>query len=294
VKGLLKSVTIVATMMANFAHADIMTVTKMQEVQAKVEDLLKEDYKIEDILLALDIDMTLVHQKNPAAYMPNIIKYKAAMKQIMDTLSPVQKDVMLSLSTLSALPYLIEKESSSIIKGLQKRGVKIIACTSRITGPLRTTEKFIFESRRAMQRLGFDFGSAFSRDFMGARATSFFDFPEYFKSHPFFYRGILSSNGSYGPCTKGQVLVAFLKHVGPQFKEKAGHKTYYPRIVMLVDDKKSNLEDAEQTLKHYNPDIIFIGILYTTGLTYSEGEISDADFTAFWQNLADEARILTN
>lgn len=127
---------------------------------------------------------------------------------------------------------------------------------------------------------------------MGARATSFSDFPKYLTSSPFFYGGILFSNGSYGPCTKERTLVAFLRYVGPHFKERAGHKRYYPRVIVMVDEKKGNLEETEKVLKEYDTNIIFMGLEYTKGLTYGEGEICEADFKAFWENLAKEAKML--
>lgn len=67
---------------------------------------------------------------------------------------------------------------------------------------------------------------------------------------------------------------------------------YAPKVVVMVDDKKSNLEDVQKVLTISHPDILFIGIQYQGEFVYAPKEISEADSTKFWQGLADQAKLL--
>lgn len=56
------------------AHAEIISVKTMKSVQARVEAAL-EIHRAEDVLVAFDIDMTLIQSDHPAVCYPAIKKY---------------------------------------------------------------------------------------------------------------------------------------------------------------------------------------------------------------------------
>lgn len=67
---------------------------------------------------------------------------------------------------------------------------------------------------------------------------------------------------------------------------------YVPKIIVMVDDKQSNLEDAKKILTANYTNIRFIGIKYQGAFEYAPCDISEVDFTKFWETLADQAKLL--
>lgn len=258
----------------------IMSVQSIHEVQAKVDKILKTQ-KAEDVLIAYDIDMTLTQPDHPATYYPAIKKYAHVLKNIFKTLTLAQRDVALTLTT--NLPQrLIEKDSPEIIKNLQAKGAQIIAFTASLSGSWKDDKnKTIFKRRDMLQTKGFNFS------FPG-RVVSYMDFPKYVDGYPMLYHGVLCTNGENGS-GKGKVLEAFLRQVG---LNKNNTKNYQPKVIVMVDDRKANLDDVQRVLAISHADIQFIGIEYQGTFEYAPKDISETDFTKFWEALADQAKLL--
>jgi hypothetical protein len=251
-----------------------------------VENLLKSQ-KSEDVLVAFDIDMTLTQPDHPAVYYPALIKYVETYKKIMSSLSPEQKDLVSTLVTQEVPQKVVEQETPGVIKALQAQGVKTMALTSVLAGNINGfKEKMVMLRRDQLQEMGIDFTQSF-KNF--CTVMIFSTFQSYAGGLPMFYHGLLSANGE-GAASKGDVLVAFLKHVGPHHEGKALKPGYYPKVVVLIDDKKKHLENVEATLKNYDPSIQFLGIEYKGAYAYAPQDISQEAFEAFWERLAIQAK----
>ncbi len=282
----------------------IMSVKSIHEVHAKVDEILKTQ-KPEDVLVALDIDMTLTQPDHPATYYPALKKYYKVFKNIFKNLSEAQKDVALTLTT--SLPQrLVEKDSPKIVKDMQTKGVHVIAFTATLSGSWKDSKnKTIFKRRDKLQTMGFDFSFSgrvvlyenWPKNVDGCpiryhgRVVTYMDFPKYVDGYPMFYHGVLCSNGENSGIGKGKVLEAFLEHASCD-----EYPTYYidymPKVVVMVDDKKSNFEDVQKVLVISHPEIQFVGIEFQGAFDYAPKDISEADFTKFWQGLADQAKLL--
>ena len=268
------------------AKAELMSVKTMKEVENKIEELLKTQ-KAEDVLVAFDVDMTLTQPDHPAVYYPAIKKYVNVYKEILGPLTPAQKDLASTLTTQVVPQRLVEKDTPRIIRNIQKQDVKVIALTSSLVGKIKGfPDKMIFMRRDQLQKKGFDFTNTF-KNYVTVMGT--FDFKEYAGATPMFYHGVLSTNGE-GEVAKGDLLIALLRHVGPHYACKAQKPGYYPKVIVLVDDKQKHLKNVETCLKAYDPSIQFIGIEYEGAFTYAPKNISKEDFQKFWNDLANRAK----
>lgn len=267
-------------------HAEISSINTMEGVHTKIEGLLKT-HKPEDILVAFDIDMTLIQPEHAALYYPTIQKYLEIYQSILEPLTPVQRDLVATLITQIIPQRLVEKNSSSVIKSIQHQDVKVIAFTSSLAGKIEGfSDKTIFMKRDQLQKMGFDFTNTFKNL---ARVVTFFDFKKFAGARPIFYHGVLSTNGE-GTVSKGELLISLLQHVGPYYEGKLQKPGYYPKIIVFVDNDKKHLENIEEELKAYDPSLQFMGIVYRKAFTYGPKDILETAFQKFWKKLASRAK----
>ncbi|MEI7494341.1 MAG: DUF2608 domain-containing protein [Alphaproteobacteria bacterium] len=259
----------------------IMSVYSIHEVQAKVDELLKKQ-RAEDILVVFDVDMTLTQPDHAATYYPAIKKFKSIIKNIFEPLTPAQRDIALTLTT--KLPQkLIEKDSPTIIRAMQDKGINVIALTATLTGSWKDSKnKIVFKRKDTLQKLGFNFS------FQG-RVVPYMNFPKYADGYPMLYHGVLCSNGENNEIGKGKTLSVFLRQVGMTKGAPYG-SGYVPKVVIMVDDREKNFVDIQKTLAVDFPAIQFIGIKYDGALGYAPQDISEKDFEEFWQEMADKAK----
>lgn len=271
-------------------QAQILSLKTMDEVQEKFEAIF-ETYNADDILGAMDVDMTLIQSDHPAVYYPALKKYKEIYLSTFEKLSKAQRDIVNTLIVKMFPQRLVESNAPQIIKNLQEK-IKVIAFTASLTGKLSDlVDKGIFLRWDQLQQMGFDFSKGFDETI---QSVSFTDIPLYVGSHPIFYQGILSSNGE-GSSTKGETLVAFLKYIRSKNLKKEEGAEHYPKVVILVDDRMKNLTDVQDKLKAYDPSIVFIGIEYQGAYSYapkdiSKEDISKEDFSKFWEDMAEKAK----
>lgn len=275
----------VITIGSSSAQAEILSLKTMAEVQEKF-DVILETYMADDVLGAVDIDMTLIQPDHAAAYYPALKKYKDIYVKTFEKLSKVQKDIANTLLVKMFPQKLVEPNAPHIIKNLQEK-VKVIAFTATLTGKFSDlSDKAIFLRWDQLQQKGFDFTKSFEEFH---QCLSFTQIPQYAGSHPMFYHGILSSNGE-GRSSKGETLIAFLKYTNSKYPRKDGKTGYYPKVIVLVDDRMKNLMDVEEKLKAYDPSIVFIGIEYQGAYSYASQDISKEDFLKFWKDMAEKAK----
>jgi hypothetical protein len=284
-----KSGAILATVVgvcSSSVKADITSAPTMKDVQAKIMAVL-QTHKPEDVLAAFDIDMTLLLFEHPAVYYPALKKYAHIYNNILGKLPSLQKDVANTLLVHNIPLRLVEEDTPQMIKDLQWQGIRVIAFTATLTGQLSNAgDKTIALRCEQLQNEGLDFTQTF-QDFMDC--ITFTNFSQYARSYPMFYKGVLSSNGE-GSISKGHTMTAFLAFIGKDYEQKTGKTGFFPKVVVLVDDRKKHLTDVETSLKAYDPSIQFIGIEYQGAFSYAPQDISQEDFQKFWEDMAEQAK----
>ncbi len=266
--------------------AEIISASTLQDVQLKIEKMLSRE-KAEDIMVVFDLDETLVMYDHPAATSFALKKYAEIYKEIMSSLTPLEKDFALTILTQEIPQKLIDKKKPQIIKSLQKKDIKIIALTSLLVNISKNSKKkAIFEKRDQLQKKGIDFTASLRGM---TRVVPFFDFPQYGGQCPLFYHGILTSNGRYNGIGKGAVLGAFLTHIGPRRLAYVG-AGYEPKVVVLVAACKKNLREVDMYFQEYFPKIQFIGIEYQGAQTYVSSDVREEEFREFWNSFAQKGR----
>jgi len=283
--GHLKSTVLKVTgiaMIFSSAQAKMIPLKTMESVQKKIESVLKT-HKAEDILVAFDIDMTLIQPDHPAVSYSALKKYQDTFRLVFERLSPEQRDMVNTLIVRTIPQKRVEESTPQIVGNLQETGIKAIAFTATLTGKVSAyKDETIFFRYKQLQEAGIDFLKS-SKGF--PKCISFSDFPQYVGSYPMFCHGILSSNGER-KISKGETLVAFLKHISCEQVRTSG---YVPKVIILVDDRKKNLLDVEKNLKAYNPVIQFTGIEYQGAYSYAPHPVSREEFQSFWEGMAEKA-----
>lgn len=272
------------------SKAEILSLPTIKDVKNKIESVFvscgNENMKPEDVWVGFDVDMTLIQPDHPAAYYPNLKKHYDLYKSILGTLTSEEKDIVNNI-LIQTIPYkLVEKDNPKTVREIQNLGVRTFAFTASITGKISTYKEkmFIFRQDQLL-----NFGFRFSkRESPFHLVVPFMDFPKYCGHYPMLFHGILFANGE-GGVGKGDVMAAFLDHMGRKHLSKTG-KGYFPKIVILIDDRRKNLESTEAALKQHDPTIQFIGIEYQGAFQYAPKEISEGDFRKFWENLAERAK----
>ena len=262
----------------NISQAQTVSCVNIKEVDKNIKDCLKI-YNSSEILIAFDIDLTLTIPTHKAVQIPNIIKNQHSFKKITENLTSIQQDLMITLATKLIAQKLIEPDSCTILQSLQESGIKIIAFSAALTGSLANIKRLEEWRYITLKNLGIDFSNSFPH----IDNTIFKNIPPYLGNYPVFYKGILSANGRTKNSSKGDVLVSFLE------KSKL-----IPKMIILVDDTKQNIDDVEDSLKLYNSQINFLGLEYLAGKFYTDGEISEEDFINFWTNCANKAQDISS
>ena len=219
----------------------MLKVQSIKEVQPVIAETLTS-IGVEDMLVAFDIDMTITQPMHPAVYYPSIVKYINSYKAIVKTLPLEQREVPFML-TVDLPQRFVEKDTIKIIKGIQNKNIKMIALTASLTGAVCTYDRFEVVRYAKLQSLGVNFESSFNQ----YHDIKFSDNEPYRRNYPVFYKGILCSNGEQNMTSKGDVLVEFLKKV-----------QYDPKVIIMLDDRRKNLEDINDSLDKYNPNTKFM------------------------------------
>ena len=258
------------------ANFETFSTKNILDVERKI-NLLLSTYKSKDILVAFDVDMTLTQPDHPATYYPALKKHYDLYKKILKKLPPGQRDYATFLTTQIDPQRFVEEKTLQTIRSIRKSGVKLICLTASLAGKSEdASNRHIIKRWALLKKMGIDFSSSFPES---TEAIVFSDIPKHGGGHPVFYQGVLSSNGEYNPgVNKGTVLVAFLEHMGA--------RTGTPKVIVLVDDRKKNIEDIREVLKSHYPEVHFIGIEYHGALTYAPQDISAQDFETFWSGCA--------
>lgn len=205
----------------------------------------------ESVLYLWDLDLTLCRPKG-LRFMDHVVR----LKEIMDNLTPEGKDVF--QADVARLPMsLVNVGIPAIIDELNARGAKSIVLTARLAGGSAfggSMEETTYQQLTAL-------GIHLAEDFGGVSEKEV-ESPLYRGHKPLFYKGALLANGEYGSgCDKGNVLVRFLQGVDRT-----------PEAIIMVDDKKENLDRVQKALKESFPAVVFHGVQYLEA--YCPGDVS--------------------
>lgn len=233
--------------------------------------------KPKETLLVFDVDYTLTQPNEPAFQFVNFVKNKELIQGVFDSLSHGERDIFSNLMVFHLCGNsTIEEESPSIIRELQEMGIKTIALTASMTAPLKR-QCLIQKRLKNLKELGFDF----SQTFKNIKPQYFDSLDSNYKSHPYFEKGVLFSNGENPKNYKGEVLLKFLSLI-----------KWKPKQIVLVDDRLQNHQAVHQALADTHPEISFLGIHFLGALKFPSREVAKEDFKLIVESLAIEAKEL--
>jgi|GEM_PF-889868 phosphoglycolate phosphatase-like HAD superfamily hydrolase len=142
----------------------------------------------------------------------------------------------------------VDKRMIELINAIQKKGVKVLALTARVTGKFGKISSMENWSIKELKNLGYNF----DKSWINLQDKIFDQFPSKdpklfpkFKL-PMFQQGVVSTCG----VPKGRVLEAFLNYI-----------KLHPAKILFVDDKRKNLESVAYFAREAN--INFFGVEYT-------------------------------
>ncbi len=226
---------------------------------------LMNRYAAEDILVLCDVNYTLLFVDHPAMYIPNIKKHASEMQKIMSGRTLEDQNILIGRATKAEPQRLVEECIPQTLKSLQEKGTKVMALSAALSGDL-----YGVDSRKWFNDTLASFGLNFASSFSNLQPFIFNDFAIYVGSHPTYANGIILTNKS----PKGAVLISFFKRTG-----------YVPKVVVLIDNKKANIDEMTVQLQAFHPEIAFIGLEYNRGQEYSPHEIDDSSFLKWWNML---------
>jgi hypothetical protein len=249
----------------------------MQDISKKIQDAIKH-YDEKDVLVAWDIDLTLIVPEKPEAQFPNVEKHSDIFNAL--TKNTTQMHIELAYNLIGARcnqnheKIISEEMVVKIIKELQEKKIKNIALTAAMPGqfgPIRHIESWRYQT---LKKFDIDFHKSFSID-----DIIFEKLPSYYNRYPTFFKGLLYSNGEHSLTDKGSVLVHFLDEI-----------KYTPKLVILIDDREKNLQDVAIALQKKTPQIEFVPLLYERGRKFLSQEATAEEFKKYWHDIMEEAK----
>ncbi len=204
------------------------------------------DYRPEDILCCFDIDDTLIQLDYPPLSSDSFQKHKKIFQSLQKRYCPHITESVLYFMLRAQVSSHVHLTDPNLLYFLSYFPPQTIAFTA--SGTETCLGQAITDLRyQELKRVGISFEKAFPFLSRSIDSITFED-----GTHPEYYRGILfSSPQLQGAGSKGAVLCAFLKTL-----------PHLPKCVVLVDDRKTNLQTVQQSLHQQFPDIRYVGILY--------------------------------
>lgn len=248
------------------------TFDRMSDISKYLQKKISK-YNRKDILIAIDIDLTLLQPDHPALYVPNVRKYLKSYRQIEKQYPKLDPTLPFMYSLL--LPqHLVDEGIYPLLE--QFRGIKTIAFTATLTGAFLDIQRLEQLRYEHLKEKNISFEDSFSeKDF------SLESCPSYRSTYPTYYKGILFSNSERGTTTKGTVLCAFLRKIDWQ-----------PKCVVLIDDRTKNFRDVSKSLKEHFPTTKFIGVKFMGAHDYCPQKTTEENFKTYWTECFHKASLL--
>lgn len=196
----------------------------------------------QDTLIVFDIDSTLTIPSDRYLQRKTIKKYKSIYEKFISRLTENQYRIFLHLIVIDSGSILIEPEISSIIQGLQHDNIKIIGFTASKFGALGDLPSFPEWRYQELKRLGIDFSIIFPGQ---AVFSEFVDLNE----------------ESVG-IAKGIVYSGYKNSKGSLLKKTLEKINFYPKQIVFIDDKKTNLISLLEASKIVLPGAYSVGFHY--------------------------------
>lgn len=241
--------------------------TAITELKEKVQEQLKK-FDPQEILVSIDIDMTMIQPRHPALTYKRIQEYQEEYRSLLSKLPSEYRMFPFMYIAYSEPHQVVDSAIVDTIQELQSLGVTVIAFTTSPTGqigPYKQFEEFRYQQLR-------NFGIHFDVMNHGESVT----FPEFSKrknSPPKFYKGILFASGTKGNSQKGKVMSALLS------------KLTLVKAVLMIDDKFHNIRDVAEVVQLEHPDLRFWGCQYTKALEYAPGAVDKKAFIEKWSEI---------
>ena len=205
----------------------------------EIELLIKE--ADQDTLVLWDVDQTLI-TPNDSILKPkweNLLdQWLGGKKSILDESGKTRyvfREIL-----ISAPHSVLDRDSPSLIKTLQKKQIPVIAFSAAPGGKVGRTESFLDWRIAELKRFGFDFSSSFSHvNTLTLSKDPDIEFPPVYKA------GVLITSLH----DKGPVLIDFFEAVH-----------WKPKRVIFIDDQMANIQSVTKSLEG---QIQVIGIHYT-------------------------------
>ncbi|MCR5224484.1 MAG: DUF2608 domain-containing protein [Alphaproteobacteria bacterium] len=222
-------------------------ISSVNEVMPAVADFLGSDSFDKNCWIIFDVDYTLT--------MPTMMyegrNYPITQRSLISILSEIKDREILDRVCSSSvfLPQtLIEKQLPDALKNLNQRGARVFALTAALGAKKLRKHRF-----QTLNSLGVNFSDAFDFSEMDLD-----DIDPYIGYKLGYYNGVLYANGECDLTNnKGKVLKSFIKKIGQR-----------PTHVVIVDDKKKNLENLQAAVTELG--INYLGLLYTDSKEYED------------------------
>lgn len=252
----------------SYAYAEVLRVNDMEEVH---EYFTNANSKT---LVIFDIDMVLVQPSDPCFQMANMKRFSPIVKRIVQRIPTEKVAIFFSLMTVQTDSVLIDSKTPEYILELHKRRIPVMALTQNLTGKFCSVTSMESFKINALKELGIDF----SKGAPYKQSLIFSDLPTFRGNFSTYMDGVFFVNGTV--CSKGLALRAFLEKL-----------EFYPEKVIFVDDREENLTSVEEALQQMQEPIEYIGIHYVGAKNFPSEMITEAEFEARWEEIAEVALI---
>lgn len=264
----------------------IIKIYSLEEVKTHITDLQRKSHgSLSQVLLLITLDRIIWQPKHiQALQIQNIYHHRHILNQMTAPLKELQRYMVYNLFTKQDNLQLVEKSTPQIIQKLQYDHVKVAGITAYLMGPVGSIQNHAQWADQALRSFSIDFSASFP-SFPSAEITLR---PEhaYRGFHSLFYKGTIHGNGQGEKGSKGVATVAFIQMIRSRFSPS------FPRIVICVDDIETHLELFEQALKSYDPDIVFVGLLYARREQENIGPVVPPDeFKQTWDSLIKQSQV---
>lgn len=212
---------------AFYSESEIYKLNEVADVEYLIEQQIDKNINPRDVLILLDIDLTLIEYSGDVLKSFAISRYKKEIEETISDLNVLKNKfgkVFAFNSLLASLVCetefeLVDYKWPDVISGWLNRGYRVIGFTSCLGGVVGNKKNFKEYRSKKLQGLGINFYNGFNK-------------------YNNVYNGMLIAETE----SKGDILDKFLKEV---YKK-------YPLKIFFVDDTLSNLESCKAVLKKYN------------------------------------------
>lgn len=218
---------------------NIFVISSFEKLEKKIDDLKLSH---ED-LVVFDVDMVLTIPRDPIYHMSTIRAYKDDFKAFIKAY-PHYYDLAALYFLIQSPQQISDERFVNLVTKVRKKCHQIYL-TAILTGSFPDIFNVAEWRAYALASAGF----AIYND---EKDTNIYkNFPEYMGSYPKRNGNLLITNGSKGGVPKGLLFVHYL-----------AEKSLIPNRVIMVDDRKEELESVQKYLAESYPGIEFIGLNY--------------------------------